>query len=208
MTETVVRQQYDQLAKVYDQRWNNYIFKTLSFLKDWAEISPQATLLDIGCGTGEFESLVLTEHSAQQMVGVDISEKMLEIAKQKCHAYSHVSFQTASASALPFPDHSFDIIVSASAFHYFDDPKAALGEMQRMLKPNGKVVILDWCKDYLFCRICDILLKVVDPAYQQCYTQSEFHNLLASTQFDVQRTTKVRFSLVWGLMIATAIPQS
>lgn len=58
MTETVVRQQYDQLAKVYDQRWNNYIFKTLFFIKDWAEISPQATLLDIGYATGEFESLV------------------------------------------------------------------------------------------------------------------------------------------------------
>ncbi len=126
MTETVVRQQYDQLAKVYDQPWNNYIFKTLFFLKDWAEISPQATLLDIGCGTGEFESLVLTEHSAQQMVGVDMSQKMLEIAKQKCHAYSNVSFQTASASALPFPDHSFDIIVSGGRISLFRRPQSCI----------------------------------------------------------------------------------
>lgn len=208
MTETVVRQQYDQMAKVYDRRWNNYILRTLSFIKAWAQILPEVTVLDIGCGTGEFERLVLSDHPTQQMVGVDISEKMLEIAKQKCQAYPNVSFRTASASVLPFPDDSFDIIVSANAFHYFDDPKAALSEVQRVLKPNGTVVILDWCKDYFLCRVCDIVLKFIDPAYQQCYTQREFHNLLASTQFDVRGATKVRFGLLWELMIATAIPRT
>ncbi|RAM49968.1 MAG: methyltransferase type 11 [Hapalosiphonaceae cyanobacterium JJU2] len=196
------------MADVYDQRWNNYIAKTLSFLKTWAQISPEATVLDIGCGTGEFERLLLTENPQQVITGVDISEEMLLVAKQKCRTYPNVAFQTASVSALPFADNSFDVVVSASAFHYFDDPDAALREIKRVLKPEGKVVILDWCKDYLLCRICDFFLKFVDPAYKQCYTQKEFHSLLTSALFNIEGATKFRFGVVWGMMIASATPQT
>lgn len=203
MSERVIRQQYDQMA----QRWSTYIYKTLSFLDAWAAIPPRAVVLDLGCGTGEFEQLVLNKYPNQQMVGVDISQKMLEIAQHKCQAYPNVAFRTASALALLFQEHNFDVIVSANAFHYFDDPQAALKEMRRVLKPNGSVVILDWCKDYLLCRLCDVLLRFVDPAHQQCYTQQEFHHLLTSAQLDIQAASKMRFGLVWGLMIATATPQ-
>lgn len=206
MSNVKVREQYDQLAATYDHRWSRYILDTLSFLKTWAQIAPTDTVLDVACGTGEFERLILAENPTQSIVGVDISENMLAIAQQKLQAYPNVSFQTATASALPFRDDSFDVIVSASSFHYFDDPKVALTEMKRVLKPNGKVVILDWCKDYLLCRICDVLLQVFDPAYQQCYTQVEFHHLLHSAGFEIQQATKVRFRLVWGLMLATTTP--
>lgn len=206
MIATRVREQYNQMAARYDQRWSTYTANTLSFLKIWAQVSPLATVLDVACGTGEFESLLLADNPTQQMVGVDISDKMLAIAAQKCHAHPNVSFQTAEASALPFVNNSFDVIVSANAFHYFDDPNAALAEMQRVLKPNGTVIILDWCKDYLLCRVCDIVLQFFDPAYKQCYAQNEFHTLLKTAQFDIGRATRVRFGIVWGLMVAEARP--
>lgn len=204
MIETIVRKQYDQLAAVYDLRWRSYIANTLSFLKTWAEISPLDTVLDVACGTGEFERLLLAEYSSQQIVGVDISDKMLAIAQKKCIAYPQVLFQTASASTLPFDSNSFDVIVSANSFHYFDDPITALKEMRRVVKPNGKVIILDWCRDYLVCKICDFILKGFDPAHKQCYTQYEFHRLLEDADFAVCRATRIRFGVVWGLMVATA----
>ncbi|MBW4626199.1 MAG: class I SAM-dependent methyltransferase [Brasilonema octagenarum HA4186-MV1] len=207
MTETRVRQQYDQMSSVYDQRWKSYISKTLSFVKNWAQISPLDTVLDVACGTGEFERLLLSEYPTQHIVGVDISKKMLEIAKHKCSIYPQVWFQTASVLALPFASNTFDVVISASSFHYFDDPLAALREMKRVLKPEGKVVILDWCKDYFFWKISDIVLKLFDPAYKQCYTQDEFHHFLAATNFTIRRATRVRFDIVWGLMVATATPQ-
>lgn len=204
MTEAKVRAQYDQLATQYDQRWSHYISNTLSFLKTWAQVASTNVVLDVACGTGEFERLILNENPAQQMVGVDISDEMLAIARQKLQHYPNVDFQLASASALPFSDASFDTVISANAFHYFDDPNAALKEMQRVLKPSGNLIILDWCKDFLVCRICDWVLQCIDPAHQQCYTQAEFHHLLNSTGFEIHRATKVRFGLVWGLMVATA----
>ena len=208
MIETTVGDQYNQMAERYDRRWSHYLANTLSLLKEWAAIAPESTVLDVGCGTGEFERLVLLEQPTQAIVGIDLSEQMLERAQQKCRDYPHVSFQKASVAALPFSDRSFDVIVSASAFHYFNDPIAALTEMKRVLKPNGEIVILDWCKDYILCQLYDLVLKRLDPAYKQCYTQAEFHKLLAEAGFIVDRATRVRISLAWELMVATATTAS
>jgi ubiquinone/menaquinone biosynthesis C-methylase UbiE len=133
---------------------------------------------------------------------------MLAIAKQKCQNFSNVSFYVASASKLPFGDNSFDVIVSANAFHYFDEPNRVLKEMKRILKSEGKLIILDWCRDYLFCKICDLLLKIFDPAYKHCYTQAEFHHFLETADFKICCADKIRFDFVWGLMIVHAIPNT
>ncbi|PZV16117.1 MAG: methyltransferase type 11 [Leptolyngbya sp.] len=204
--ETTVRQQYNQIAAVYDRVWSRYISKSLSFLKDWAQLTSTSSVLDVACGTGTFEHLVLLEQPTQPMIGIDLSENMLEIARQKCCAYPTVSFQRASVAALPFADRSFDVVVSASAFHYFDDPIVALIEMRRVLKPAGELVILDWCKDDWLCRLYDFVLKRFDPAHEQCYTQAEFHRFLNQTGFQIQRATRFRIGLAWELMISSAKP--
>jgi ubiquinone/menaquinone biosynthesis C-methylase UbiE len=204
--EARVRQQYNQMAAVYDLVWSRYVSKSLSFLKDWTQLDPNSTVLDVACGTGTFEYLVLMEQPTQSIVGIDLSDKMLEIAQQKCRNYPNVSFQHASATALPFSDRSFDVVVSASALHYFDAPTAALMEMKRVLKPEGELIMLDWCKDDWLCRIYDFALQRLDPAHKQCYTQAEFHHLLSKTGFQIQRATRFRIGVAWELMIAIANP--
>ena len=205
MKETKIREQYNRQAEIYDRRWNSYLSKTLSFLKAWAKIPADKTVLDVACGTGELERILLQENPQQKIVGVDISEKMLETARQKLSAYPQVAWQTARASELPFNDRRFDLVISASSFHYFDDPIASLKQMKRVLKSDGKVVILDWCKDYWGCQILDLFLKVFDPAYQRCYTQNEFHNLLTEAGFEIRRHTKFRHGIIWEFMVAEAV---
>jgi ubiquinone/menaquinone biosynthesis C-methylase UbiE len=107
--------------------------------------------------------------------------------------------------SLPFPDHSFDVVISANSFHYFDDPLESLQEMQRVLKPDGRLVLLDWCRDGWICQLCDIALKWIDPAHKQCYTQKELHNFLNSAQFQVSRSARVRLTLIWELMAVEAL---
>lgn len=203
--ESTIQEQYNQLAHIYDWRWGRYTSNTLSFFKAWAEIPTTAVVLDIACGTGELERLLLNDDPNRAIVGVDISEQMLAQARQKLSGYANLSFQQAIASQLPFPDQSFDIVVSANAFHYFPEPEMALKEMKRVLKPQGSVVILDWCKDFLLCRVCDWVLKRLDSAYQQCYTEAELHGLLNGAGFPIARTQQVRFDVVWGLMAVSAI---
>jgi ubiquinone/menaquinone biosynthesis C-methylase UbiE len=206
MPEWQARQQYDHWAAVYDRWWQSYVRDTLTFLLTWTNPAPQHTILDIACGTGVFEHLVVADSPQQRMFGIDISRRMLDVARHKCDAYPMVAFQQARSTALPFAFQRFDIVVSANSFHYFDDPVTTLREMRRVLKPGGKLVILDWCKDFLLCRLCDRILHAVDPAHKHCYSQTECHALIAENGFRLQAAHRIRFGFVWGLMVATAIP--
>ncbi|WP_019501302.1 class I SAM-dependent methyltransferase [Pseudanabaena sp. PCC 6802] len=202
-TESKVKAQYDRVAEIYDRRWRSYLTDTLTFLKDYMNLSGNETILDIACGTGELERLLIAAHPRLKIVGVDISEKMLEIAQSKFTGDRNIEFVQASAIALPFPDRSFDIIVTANAFHYFEHPAAALQEMCRVLKPDGKVIVMDWCRDYWCCQILDIILKLIDPAHKNCYTQQELHDYLVEAGFDVTAEQRVRLQFLWGMMAAT-----
>ncbi len=202
----IVQQQYNQMAQGYDRRWQHYTHPTLRFLLHWADIQPAEDVLDVGCGTGELEWLHLQAQPQQSMTGIDLAEAMVAVARQKCAAFPQVSFQVGTAEALPYSDRSFDVIVSASAFHYFPDPLAALTEMKRVLQPDGRLVILDWCRDFLWCQLCDLWLQWRDPAHRQCYTQPELHQYFRQAGFQVMAAQRQRFGPFWGLMIAIAQP--
>lgn len=207
MNENTIRSQYNKLAKNYDKRWQNYHHKSLYFLKNWVNISSTSTILEVACGTGIFAEMLLQENPNLEIIGVDISSEMLNIAKQKCQGYERVEFYQSSVTALPFESHKFDYIICANAFHYFDDPIIALMEMKRLVKPNGQIIILDWCRDYLTMKICDLILKLFDPSHKNCYTQAELSQFLASTELTIIDNTKFSFSWVWGLMVFTVTPK-
>ncbi|MGK7896616.1 MAG: class I SAM-dependent methyltransferase [Xenococcus sp. (in: cyanobacteria)] len=203
--ENAVSQEYNRLAPIYDRRWQNYINKSLSFLVNFADISTEASILELACGTGELTKLLLERNPQQQITGVDISESMLEIARNKLDAYPNVSLHHTSVTSLPFDNNSFDIVICANAFHYFPSPQLALAEIKRVLKPEGEVIILDWCRDYWVLKICDRIFKFIDPAYQRCYTQAELNRLLKNAGFNLVKDSKIRFGFIWELMAINAI---
>ncbi|MEB3356574.1 MAG: methyltransferase domain-containing protein [Synechococcales bacterium] len=202
--ETKVRQQYDRLATQYDRRWRSYIQTSLLFLQEWAAIAPTDAVLDVACGTGEFAALLLSETPSQRIVGVDISPEMLAQARQKLEGFPAVEFQVAIARSLPVPAKQFHTVVCANSFHFFDEPLQVLKEFRRVVKPNGRVLILDWCRDYPLCQLCDLALKVIDPGHHQCYTRAEMQRLLEDSGLRVRRITRMQFGLVWGLMAIEA----
>lgn len=160
--------------------------------------------MDVACGTGELERLLTEQHPQQYITGIDVSSKMLSVAQEKCVALPNVSFHQTLASSLPGKDGQFEVVICANAFHYFDQPVEVLVEMKRLLIPNGRVIILDWCRDFIICRFCDWLLGWLDPAHRRCYTQNELNTLIMSSGLKIQRTQQVRFGLIWGLMVVDA----
>lgn len=201
-----VRDQYEKLAPSYDERWRRYVADTLSVLTGSLELTGDEHILDVACGTGELARLLLEEHPGLSVAGVDISEKMLEVASEKLAARSNVRFEQGVAEDLPYGDDGFDLVVTASAFHYFDDPVEALREMRRVSKPGGRVVVLDWCKDFLACRVCDLALRVLDPAYRQCYGGRELRRMFYDANLEVSSQTRQRIGLVWGIMVVRGSP--
>lgn len=99
--------------------------------------------LDVGCGTGgSVRALATRFPDVARAVGIDKSETMIAEARARTPAAgAAVEFQVADAHALPFPDDSFDGAFSLRVFEIIGEPRRALAEMARVLRPGGRVVV-------------------------------------------------------------------
>jgi ubiquinone/menaquinone biosynthesis C-methylase UbiE len=196
--------EYDRLSADYDRRWQRYVATTTGFLAAWLKLDGSETVLNVACGTGALEQLLLGRHPDQKIEGVDLSEGMLERARRKLARFPNAAFRKADAAKLPFQESVFDVVICANAFHYFEDPLRALRETSRVLKPGGRVVLMDWCRDYFFCRFYDFLIKFQNPSHHRCYGLRECSRLLGEAGLRPDSALKFRVGWFWGMMIAQA----
>ena len=105
---------------------------------------------------------------------------------------------------MPFRSNSFDIVISCNAFHFFRDPEECLFEFVRVLKPKGRLVITDWCDDYIACRMCDLFLRLTNHAHFKMYGRGELERLIRSAGFHDVHIDRYKINWLWGLMTAQA----
>lgn len=107
-------------------------------------LRPGERVLDVGSGPGLLAyDMAATVGERGNVSGVDISEPMLSIARGRCGAMPWVEFQHAGAESLPFEDESFDAAVSTQVYEYVADIATAFAELYRVVRPGGRVVIVD-----------------------------------------------------------------
>ena len=100
-------------------------------------------ILDVGCGTGEITTRLAGLYPEASLVGVDLIEEHLEVARARAAPISgRVSFQSADAFALPFADRSFDLVVCRHMLQAVPRPEAAMAEMVRVCRPGGRLHLL------------------------------------------------------------------
>ena len=127
---------FDTIARTYD-RLNRVM--TLGLDRCWRKRAVRGlygNVLDVACGTGDM--VVSLAEQGCIVTGVDISEEMLSIARQKAPTYL-----LADAEHLPFEDNTFDAVTCAFGVRNFVHMEQGLGEMLRVLKPAGAMVILE-----------------------------------------------------------------
>ena len=110
------------------------------------ELSPGERALDIGSGPGLLAcDLAAALGPAGAVVGVDPSESMLAIAARRDAGAdaAPITLRTGDAGALPFDDESFDVAVSTQVYEYVEDMPGALAEARRVLRPGGRLLVLD-----------------------------------------------------------------
>lgn len=119
-----------------------------------------AAVLDVGCGTGTLTRQIydaLPAEAPRRVCGVDAAEAMIAVANKKAGARPGLAFAAALAEELPYPDASFDRVLSTFFFHHLNvDLKIkSLAEIWRVLRPGGQAAILDVDVPYsLFGQIC------------------------------------------------------
>jgi ubiquinone/menaquinone biosynthesis C-methylase UbiE len=112
-----------------------------------AGVKPGDRVLDVGCGPGYFvRMLAEAVGPTGSAVGVDAAPEMIDYARRKARRLSNCRFESASAEELPFPDASFDVVVSSLMLHHLPDELRlqAASEMKRVLRPGGTVLVADF----------------------------------------------------------------
>jgi demethylmenaquinone methyltransferase/2-methoxy-6-polyprenyl-1,4-benzoquinol methylase len=141
---------FDRIAGVYDLM-NTAMTAGLHHgwrerAADRAELSDGDSALDLCCGTGDLALELRTRVGASgRVVGADFSERMLELANEKAaeRGLADVTFEWADALELPYSDDSFDAVTVGFGVRNLADLDAGIGEMARVLKPGGRLVILE-----------------------------------------------------------------
>lgn len=109
--------------------------------------SPGERVLDLGTGPGE-PAITIAQRIAPkgEVVGVDLSEKMVELAQRSALAQGvrNVSFRSMDCAALQLPEDSFDAAISSFGFQIFTDPEKAARETHRVVRPGGRVAVSVW----------------------------------------------------------------
>lgn len=144
-------------------------------------LNSDARVLDIGCGSG-WAARVMAEHATKgYVVGIDISDEMIEVARAESSDYPNVRYEVASAEGLPFGDNHFTHAFSMESLYYYSNIAVALKEIHRVLKDGGR-----------FVTVVDLYAEN-EPSHQwiqtlkvpvQLLSTAEYRTLLNQTGFE------------------------
>jgi ubiquinone/menaquinone biosynthesis C-methylase UbiE len=202
-SERSILAEYSKLAPVYDRRWSRYIEATIGNTLRRLPLAGHERIIDVGCGTGVLLERLAEAHPTGLLAGVEPVKAMRDRARSRLPP--ELELREGWVEALPYPDSEFDVVVSCNMFHYVRQPEQALAEMRRVLRPNGRLVLTDWCDDYWLCRICDRWLRLFSRAYFRSYGSRRCAQMLAGEAFTHISVDRYKISLLWGLMTAAAV---
>jgi ubiquinone/menaquinone biosynthesis C-methylase UbiE len=165
---------FNKVAKFYDL--TNFWFEAilLRLIKE-VKIKNNSTILDAGCGTGTFLN-ILSKNKTLKLYGIDVSPKMLEIAKKKLKDRAKLSLTPVEKIRYR---NKFDYVFSIISMHHYYDQEKAIKNFYKSLKSNGKVVILDVDLGKNLNRI----LNIIHRAIVKINSKREIYDLLKKYKF-------------------------
>lgn len=150
--EQIKRQQKETWDK-FSPGWKKWDEYTMNFLAPMGEAIIQAlqlkatdTVLDIAAGTGEPGLSIARIVSGGKVIGTDLSDGMLSVAKERAITHGITNYETvvSDVTELPFADNTFDAISCRFGFMFFPDMQRAAKELGRILKPGGRIAVAVW----------------------------------------------------------------
>ena len=148
------------------------------------QIPETANVLDIGCGGGRTLEYLASLVGRGRAVGIDYSEDSVSVTKkrnQKLIATGRVEVLHASVSSMPFQDDTFDCVTAIETYYFWPDMATDLAEVQRVMKPNGQLVIIAGM--YLGSKFDKRNMKLIRAGGVRCFSVEEFEHTLRDAAF-------------------------
>ncbi len=202
--EEKLLREYTALAATYDQRWSAYLDASLSMTLEVVTDLAAEQVLDVACGTGRLLETLAGRSDQVKLVGIDRVPAMLDAARQRIG--ERATLLECAAEKLPFDDSVFQLVINTNALHYFHDADAALHEIRRVISPSGNLVITDWCRDYFWMKLINLLLPRTRHAHVHTFSTRELEHSLSHAGFQVIGKSRKKIDWFWGLMTIHAIP--
>jgi ubiquinone/menaquinone biosynthesis C-methylase UbiE len=183
-----IRSEFTRQAEAMTQSARFTDARRLTDLRAVAALDASMRALDLGCGPGiVLESLA---NDAGSVVGLDLTPEMLKRAAKRCADAGHENANVVlgNSKLLPFPSESFDVVVTRSAIHHFDDPAAVLAEAARILRPGGRLVVSDAIssEETDESALHNALEALRDPSHVRMLPRSVLMDEIDSAGFDVE----------------------
>jgi ubiquinone/menaquinone biosynthesis C-methylase UbiE len=204
-----VAREFDKAARSYDesQLTKSYQRRVQTLVINRMDIQKGMNILDIGCGTGwGVIDIALKLGGTGKVVGLDISEGMIEQAKHNLaqFSFSNVELRVGSAHSLDY-DNLFDYVLSTNAYHHFEDKEEIFSKVRNALRHRGIFILQDICDDYLAMKMLDLIGKIGEKAHVGSTTSQELRNLFVSTGFSNVEIDTMKLNWFWGIMICTGV---
>ncbi len=189
------QESFDRQALTYDMDRNgSHAREQYSIILQKMENFRFANVLDVGCGTGEILKRIHKCYPEVSLTGVDISEKMLEVAKVKIG--NKATLLWADAEMLPFSDATFDLIVCSDSFHHYPNPQKVLAEFRRVLKGGGNLLICDYSIGFPLRQLMNLFIRFSHDGDVHIYSKEEITKLVIQASFSniqYERTNATAF---------------
>jgi arsenite methyltransferase len=204
-----VADEFDRQASHYDDSLTVRSFqrRTQGLVLNEVQIAKGMHILDLGCGTGTATLEIASRlEGSGRVVGLDLSEKMLDEAEQKLAelGYTNVEFVLGRASALGY-EACFDYVLSTNAFHHFGDKEGVFSQVRRALKPGGIFLVQDICDDFILMKVVDLAGKLGERAHVGSMTSQGLRQLLAAAGFSQIEVEVAKLNWFWGIMIGKGV---
>jgi ubiquinone/menaquinone biosynthesis C-methylase UbiE len=194
---------FDFLTPVYDPalRWLMHEGEIKESLIRQADIQAGQRVLDLGCGTGTLTVLIKRLHPEAEVVGLDGDEQVLEIARAKTKkAGVELTLDQGMAYDLPYPDGSFERVLSSLMFHHLttENKLLALLEAYRVLRPGGRLHMIDFgVPQSLWARWISPLMARLEEAGD--HHKGLFPTMIVAAGFE-QVSVMPSFSTIFGAL--------